>query len=82
MARYRIVYNRSNCIGAGACESLDSEHFKVVEDGKADLLKSIEKDGKWVLETDELKTVVEAAQSCPARVIQVFDLEKNKQIDV
>ena len=80
MAKYRIVYDRNNCIGAATCEALDPDHFKLVDDGKADLLGGSEKDGKWVLETDDLKEAIGAAQGCPAKVIEVYD-ETGKRLD-
>lgn len=75
MAKYKITYDRANCIGAGACAAMDPAHFKIVNDGKADLLGGQEVDGKWELETDENPAIVEAAKACPVEVIKVKNLD-------
>ena len=80
MAKYKITYDRANCIGAGACAAMDPAHFKIVGDGKADLLGGSEVEGKFVLETDENPTIVEAAKACPVEVIKVKNLDTNEDL--
>jgi ferredoxin len=74
MVKYKIIFDRANCIGAGACAAMDSEHFKMVGDGKADLIggKDIG-DGKWELEVEGNSNIIEAAKACPVVVIKVKD---------
>lgn len=80
MKRYKIIFDRENCIGAGACAAMDPEHFKMASDGKADLIggKDIG-NGKFELETDENQNLVEAAKACPVLVIKIKD-ETGKEI--
>jgi len=83
MGTYRIVYDRNGCIGAGTCEALDPEDFKLVEDGLADLIDGEEvKDGIWVKEIDEEQkaAALEAAKGCPVNVIKIFDAETDEQL--
>ena len=40
MTKYKIIYDKSLCIGAGDCERLSSKHWKIRSDGRADLLNA------------------------------------------
>ncbi len=82
--KYRIEYERENCIGAAACVAVDPQSWTLVDDGKADL-----KDGKfdenkkiYIVEIDEdkLQLFKESAEACPVNVIHIFDLETGKKI--
>ena len=60
---------------------MDPSHFKIVGDGKADLVGG--KDiggGKFELETDENPAIVEAAKACPVEVIKVKNLDANQDL--
>ncbi len=81
--QYKIVYDREGCIGAAACAAVNSKDWEIVEDGKANLLKSKEvSKGMWerIISEDELKANLDAAESCPVRVIKIIDLETGKQL--
>jgi len=81
MARYKIVYDRANCIGAGACAAMDPSLFKIAGDGKADLIGGKDVgEGKFELESDENPLIVEAAKACPVEVIKVKDAETGEEI--
>ncbi|MBN1385359.1 ferredoxin [Candidatus Woesearchaeota archaeon] len=86
MVKMIITFDRQSCIGAGACEVVDPEHWKIVSDGKADLInddpKPVQKDGKWVLELDgtyydkaKYEKAKEAESACPAQAIKVEKVE-------
>lgn len=52
MAKFKIIYDRTNCVAAGPCAAVDSEHFTInPDDGKADLLggakKFLPEFGNW-----------------------------------
>lgn len=80
MVRYKIIFDRENCIGAGACAAMDPEHFKMASDGKADLINGKDiGNGKFELEVDGNDTIVEAAKACPVLVIKIKD-EQNKDL--
>ncbi|MDO8660474.1 MAG: ferredoxin [Candidatus Woesearchaeota archaeon] len=81
--KYQIVYDREGCIGAAACAAVNAKDWEIVEDGKANLLKSKETSkGIWerIITEDELKAHMDAAESCPVRVIKIIDLETGKQM--
>ena len=81
MGKYLILFDRANCIGAGACAAMDPEHFKMTGDGKADLIKG--KDigkGKFELEAEENPAIIEAAKACPVEVIKVKNINTNENL--
>ena len=83
--RYRVVYERSKCIGAAVCAAMDEKNFVMNADGLADLVGGIKKDSDvWekIVELDEegKKRLLEAAEGCPVTIIRVFDLETGKQL--
>jgi len=75
--KVKILYDREGCIGAAACAVVAPKYWKMVDDGKADLVggKKNAKTGKWELEVEvdeeELKLIKESAISCPVQVIVV-----------
>jgi ferredoxin len=83
MAKYRVEFDRENCIGAGACVAANADWWNIEQDGKA-TLKSSKFDAEkkvWVLEIEEaeLQKQLDAAGVCPVTVIHVFD-ETGKQL--
>ena len=79
---YKIVYDRSNCIGVSSCALLAEKFWKMNEDTKADLVGAKQvKEGMWELKIDEkdLHENKEAARNCPVGVIKIFD-EKGKEV--
>ncbi len=82
MPKYKIIYDRNNCIGVGSCTILAEKFWKMAQDDKADLVGAREiGNGIWELEIDEsvLEENKEAARNCPVGVIKVFD-EKGAQV--
>lgn len=83
MAKYRVEFNRDECIGAGACVAANADWWSIDQDGKATLKSSTFDAGKktWVLEiTDaDLQKQMDAAGVCPVTVIHIFD-EHGKQL--
>lgn len=80
---YKIVYDRTGCIGAATCEALDPVDFEMVEDGLADLKEGEEtKDGIWEKEVPEEREddALEAAKGCPVNVIRIVDMESGEQV--
>ena len=85
MARYKIEYNRESCIGAGVCAAVAPNFWKMVVDGKADLVQGIKNPntGLWelFLETEEdFKINKEAADACPVTVIHITNLDTGEKI--
>ena len=76
MAKFKIIYDKNNCVAAGPCAAVDSVHFKInPEDGKAELIGGKEvSPGIFELEVDDDDLANQAAAVCPAAVITVKKL--------
>lgn len=82
--KYKVDYDRPNCIGAGACAAAYPKRWEMNydKDGKADLIGGKDvPDGKQELEfdEDEFKDLMESAEICPVNVIHILK-EKKKLI--
>ncbi|QQG38975.1 MAG: ferredoxin [Candidatus Woesearchaeota archaeon] len=71
--RYKIIYNREGCIGAEACVIVHPNQWYMSPDNKADFKKE-------QFDQEELELNVEAAESCPVKVIKIIDTETGKVI--
>lgn len=83
MAKYKLEHDRENCIGCAACTAVNNKHWKMGEDGKADIVDSKKRDDGWEeldLEEEEFLINKEAADSCPVNVIHITDKKTNKRI--
>ncbi len=82
--RYKIVYNREDCIGAGACIAAFPERWVMCDDGRADLIGGKPNDDNSVQELEisekEFKQMMDSAQSCPVTVIHIIDLETKQKL--
>ncbi len=81
LMKFKIEYDRENCIGAGVCVAVDEKHWKMASDGKADLKGGKKDNDIFVREIDgsELEEVKAAAEGCPVNVIHIID-EKGKKL--
>ncbi len=80
--KYKIIYDRKNCIGVGSCALLAEKFWAMASDDKADLIHGKQrKDGFWELEIaeEQLFENQEAARNCPVRVIKIVD-EQDKEV--
>lgn len=81
MPKVKVIYNRTGCIGAAACELAAPEFWKMAKDAKADLLgaKLNPETLKYELEievsAEQLRALKESAESCPVKVIEVVELK-------
>lgn len=83
MPKYKIIHDRPNCIGCGACAAICEEFWEMDSDGKSNIIKGKRlDDGSEELEIDEkdFEANKEAAESCPVNVIHLKDLENDKDI--
>jgi ferredoxin len=82
--RYKITYNRGDCIGAAACIAVYPDRWEMADDGKADLKGGKPNDDNSVQELEiseeEFKQMMDAAQACPVSVIHIEDLEAKKRV--
>ncbi len=77
--KYKVIFDRVNCIGTFACVSVNPDNWEIGEDGKA-ILKGAtlnEKTGHYelIIDENEYKKNFEASQVCPVFVIKVEPLE-------
>lgn len=82
--KWRVEFDRENCIGAGACVAANPDAWSIDQDGKATLKGASydpEKKIWWVeIEEADAQKHMDAAGVCPVTVIHVIDPEGNKKI--
>ena len=72
-----ILHERENCIGCGACVSLDEDNWEMGDDGKSQL-KGSDDENKKEIKLDEVEECKETAEACPVNVIHIY--KENKKI--
>lgn len=88
MVKYKIVYERSGCIGVASCAAVNGEFWVMDQSGdeKADIAKdkkpTIKEDGTQELIIDEkdLAKNLEAAENCPVNIIHIYNLDTGKKL--
>lgn len=80
--RYKVIYERTGCIGAGSCVAALPQYWSLDKDSKATLKSSKKTNTSWELELEEklLPKMMEAAQACPVSVIHIIDLSTGQQL--
>ncbi len=73
--KYKIIFDRENCIGAYACLAIAPDTWQEGDDGKAVLVRE-------VFDEEDLQRQVEAAKACPVNVIKIVDAETGEEIDL
>lgn len=77
--KVKVTYDRERCIGAGSCAVVCPKYWKMMDDGKANLLGSKQNtktknyELKALVTGQDLKCLREAADSCPVQVIKVVE---------
>jgi len=76
MVRYKIVFEKKDCIGCGACTSQCPENWELVEteDGFKAKLK------KQEINEDEYSSNQEAADICPVDCIKIEKVKARKKV--
>lgn len=81
MARFRVELDRNVCQGFGACAEICPDYFELSgEDAKSTIKGAEEKDGKHVVEVDELGCYRDAAEACPFKVIQIVETSTGEKL--
>jgi ferredoxin len=79
MTKYRVIYDRENCIGAFACSAAAPDFWLFNEEGKADLKNATynAETKRWELIIDEadFDDMQAAAEACPVLVIKIEKIE-------
>jgi len=66
----KIIHQRDNCIGCGACASFCPDYWEMSEDGKASLKGgAATSNGEYELEVEKKSCNQEAADACPVLCI-------------
>lgn len=82
--KYKVVFERINCIGAASCAIVYEERWQMSLDGKVDLQGSQKKENNEVqelqFEEKELELMQQAAKSCPVNAIHIYDTKTNKKL--
>ncbi|MBI2564638.1 ferredoxin [Candidatus Woesearchaeota archaeon] len=82
--RYRIIYDREGCIGAGACEVAAPKFWKIEDNGIATIIApnaiKTETEEELEITEEELQENLDAAQACPVQVIKIIDKKTGKQL--
>ncbi|MEK6868256.1 MAG: DUF4346 domain-containing protein [Nanoarchaeota archaeon] len=86
MRKIKIEYHKEKCIGAFNCTKIAPKYFKEEDGVRADLHNAKEEHGYQtkIVECDDetAKNIIEAAEKCPANVINVIDIiTKEKVVD-
>ncbi len=78
ISKFKIIHDRPECIGCGACAAVTPKYWEMNADGKSDI-----KEGKEVGETQELELEdldgnMEAAEVCPVNCIHIYEKGQKK----
>lgn len=81
--KWLVQYDRKGCIGAGTCEAMNPERWKVLDTRKAELKGSASKDGviyEVEIGDGEIDKMKAAAEGCPKNVIHIINKETGEKI--
>lgn len=73
MARYKVEIERPLCISCESCVSICPEFWEMADDGLSHLVDSKKTGDNEEREMDEIGCNIEAAESCPAICIHVYE---------
>ena len=79
MVKYKIIHDRGNCIGCGACVAIDENNWSMEEDGKSTLKnsKEIKKEiFELIIEEKDLEKFKESSECCPVDIIKIEKVEE------
>jgi ferredoxin len=69
----KIIIERGACIGCASCSAVCPKYFEMAEDGKSQIIGSIQDaNGNNELETDKIECAENAADNCPVQCIKVI----------
>lgn len=75
---YKIIHDKENCIGCGACAAIDSKNWEMSDDGKSKLKggKAVKGKEEKSFPDSELGKHKETAEACPVNVIHIYQDDK------
>jgi len=80
---FKLIHDRPNCIGCGACAVVAPDFWEMNDDGKSDIIKAAHKtDGSQekIIDKKDFDINLEAAESCPVEVIHLHDEESGEKV--
>lgn len=83
MVKFKIIHDRANCIGCGACAAICEKFWEMDNDGKSNIIKGKKLDNgteELLIEEKDFEANKEAAESCPVNVIHLKNLETEEDI--
>ena len=92
--KYKILYDREKCIGAGSCVAVADHIWKMDDEDKATLLeegteelelvtsemKKTPEIEEAVIDEKDLDVVIQSAEVCPVQVIKIIDIETGEEL--
>lgn len=82
--KYLVQYDRKGCIGAGICEAMNPELWKVLDTKKAELKDSALNEQNQMFELyideSEFEKMKAAAEGCPKLVIHIINMDTGEKI--
>ena len=80
---FKLLHDRENCIGCGACAVIAPDFWEMNDDSKSDIIGGKDRDDKWQekkITDKDFEINLEAAESCPVEVIHLKDEESGEKI--
>jgi len=74
MAKYKVILQKSDCIGCGACSAICPDFWEIDEEGLAKLKNGVKVGDNLELDInseDAKARNQEAADACPAQAIRI-----------
>ncbi len=68
----KVIHEKNNCIGCGACVSICPKYWEMGDDGKSTLKNSVNNEEKYELEVESISCNQDAADSCPVHCIIII----------
>lgn len=79
---FKLLHDRTNCIGCGACAVIADKFWEMNDDGKSDIINGVDRPDKWQekqIPESDFELNLEAAESCPVEVIHIEDEETKER---
>ena len=82
--KWLVQYDRKGCIGAGTCEAVNPERWKLLDTKKAELKDAVLNQQNNMYEVhigdDEFEKMKLAAEGCPKTVIHIINTETGEKV--
>ena len=81
--KYKITFDRENCIGALACISVAAKFWEDSNDGKVNLIggkKAANGEYELIIEASDYELAKDSVDVCPVAIIKIYDLETGEKL--